>query len=52
MTRFLLIPLLLLVGCAAQLPPMPEDATAKRFEPLPDKGVIYLVRPRTDRYGQ
>ena len=49
MTRFLLIPLLLLAGCAAQLPPLPEDATAKRFEPLPDKGVIYLVRPNTDR---
>jgi hypothetical protein len=49
MTRFLLIPLLLLAGCAAQLPPMPEDAAAKRFETLPDKGVIYLVRPRTDR---
>jgi hypothetical protein len=49
MTRFLLIPLLLLAGCAAQLPPMPEDAAAKRFQPLPDKGVIYLVRPSTDR---
>ena len=33
MTRFLLISLLLLAGCAAQLPPMPEDAAAKRFEP-------------------
>jgi len=49
MTRFLLIPLLLLAGCVAQLPPMPEDAMAKRFEPLPDKGVIYLVRPSTDQ---
>ncbi|MBS1217050.1 MAG: hypothetical protein H6R21_183 [Proteobacteria bacterium] len=49
MTRFLLIALLLLAGCAAQLPPMPEDAAAKRFEPLPDKGVIYLVRPRADQ---
>jgi hypothetical protein len=49
MTRFLLIALLLMAGCAAQLPPMPEDATAKRFEPLPDRAVIYLVRHQLDR---
>ncbi|HXF66546.1 MAG TPA: hypothetical protein VNK67_07620 [Burkholderiales bacterium] len=30
-------------GCA-QLPPGPQDARAKRFEPLPDKAVIYIVR--------
>lgn len=48
MTRFLLIALLLLAGCVAPLPPMPEDAVAKRFEPLPDKAVIYLVRPGVD----
>jgi hypothetical protein len=33
----------LITGCA-QLPPMPEDAIAKRFEPLPDRAVIYLAR--------
>lgn len=45
MTRALfLTAILLLAGCAAQLPPMPEDAVAKRFEPLPDKAVIYLAR--------
>lgn len=49
MTRFLPIALLLLAGCAAQLPPLPEDAVAKRFELLPDKAVIYLARPVVDQ---
>lgn len=43
MTRFLLLAMLLITGCA-QLPPPPEDAIAKRFEPLPDRAVIYLAR--------
>ncbi len=47
MTRFLMIALFLLAGCA-QLPPPPEDATAKRFEPVPGKAVIYLARPALD----
>lgn len=34
---------LLLAGCA-QLPPTPEDIQAKRFEPVPGKAVIYIVR--------
>jgi hypothetical protein len=51
MTRFLLIALLLLAGCVAPLPPMPEDAVAKRFEPLPDKAVIYLARLGSTRAG-
>jgi hypothetical protein len=38
---------LLLAGCA-QLPPTPQDLQAKRFETLPDKGVIYVVRPLPD----
>lgn len=54
MTRNLLITLLvvLLSGCALhQLPPRPEDAVAKRFEAVPDKSVIYLVRhPMEPRY--
>ncbi len=44
MTKVLLTAILLLAGCAVQLPPMPEDAVAKRFEPIPDKAVIYLAR--------
>lgn len=43
MTRFLLLALLLMAGCA-QLPPPPEDAVAKRFETRPDCAVIYLAR--------
>jgi hypothetical protein len=48
MKRFLLITVLLLSGCA-QLPPMPGDAESKRFEPLPDRAVIYLARHPLDR---
>ena len=33
----------LLAGCV-QLPPSPQDIQAKRFEPVPDKGVVYIVR--------
>jgi hypothetical protein len=47
MTRPLLIAFLLLLsaGCAQyQLPPPPGDTGAKRFETVPDKSVIYLVR--------
>jgi len=42
-----LIPALLLAGCA-QLPPTPEDIQAKKFETLPDKSVIYVVRMPMD----
>ena len=38
---------LVLAGCA-QLPPTPEDIQAKRFEPLADKAVIYIVRAPLD----
>jgi hypothetical protein len=34
-------------GCV-QLPPTPQDIQAKRFEPVPGKAVIYIVRPRID----
>ncbi len=47
MTRFLLLAMLLITGCA-QLPPLPEDAVAKRFEPRSDRAVIYLARPAVD----
>lgn len=36
---------MLLAGCA-QLAPAPQDLQAKRFEALPDRAVIYLVRDR------
>ena len=48
MTRFLLTMAILLISGCAQLPPMAEDAVAKRFEPLPDRAVIYLARHRLD----
>ena len=35
--------LLVLGGCVA-LAPDSQDVAAKQFQPLPDKGVIYLVR--------
>lgn len=46
MQRVFLIALLL-VGCV-QLPPSPQDIEAKKFESLPDKAVIYIVRTPTD----
>lgn len=48
MTRYLLISLLLLAGCAP-LPPLPQDAIAKRFESVPDRAVIYVARDRLDK---
>ncbi|HSN42371.1 MAG TPA: DUF2846 domain-containing protein [Burkholderiales bacterium] len=38
---------LLLAGCV-QLPPSPQDIQAKKFESLPGKAVIYIVRNRMD----
>lgn len=32
-------------GCA-QIPPSPQDAEAKKFNSVPDKSVIYIVRGR------
>jgi len=48
MTRYLLPALFLLAGCV-QLPPPPGDAEAKRFETVPDRAVIYVVRHPLDR---
>ena len=42
-----IVALLLLAGCV-QLPPTPQDIQAKRFEAIPDKAVIYIVRPGVD----
>lgn len=35
------------VGCT-QLPPKPQDIQAKKFEAVPGKAVIYIVRPLMD----
>ncbi len=43
----LLLLLLMLAGCAP-LPPSPQDLEAKRFEHVPGKAVIYLVRTYPD----
>jgi hypothetical protein len=43
----LLVLCLILVGCTP-LPPTPQDIEAKRFEFVPGKAVIYLVRDRPD----
>ena len=46
MFRLLLLALML-AGCAP-LPPSPQDIAAKRFEQVPGKAVIYLVRDYPD----
>src|SRR5262245_8236295 len=49
MKRALLLSLaLLLTACVQMPPPTPEDVQAKRFEPVKDKAVIYVVRPPLD----
>ena len=47
MLRALLV-LLALAGCVAPLPPSPQEIEAKRFEAVPGKAVIYLVREYPD----
>jgi len=42
-----LVMALTLAGCQ-QLPPSPEDLQAKKFEAVPDKAVIYVVRDAMD----
>lgn len=45
----ILLTVLLLAGCAdLQLPPSPQDIQGKKFESVPDKSVIYIVRTRMD----
>lgn len=38
---------MLLAGCV-QLPPTPEEIQSKKFETVPDKAVIYIVRTPMD----
>lgn len=42
-----LVLLVLLAGCAP-LPPTPQDIQAKKFERVPDKSVIYVIRNNPD----
>jgi len=45
----ILLTALLIAGCA-QLPPRPQDIQAKRFAPVADKAVIYIVRTPMDSW--
>jgi hypothetical protein len=40
--------ILMLAGCVTPLPPTPQDLQAKKFETVPGKSVIYVVRPDPD----
>ncbi|HEX2827247.1 MAG TPA: hypothetical protein VHP37_12940 [Burkholderiales bacterium] len=44
----LLLVVAVLAGCIAPLPPSPQEIEAKRFEAVPGKAVIYLVRGNPD----
>jgi len=46
--RFLLAFAVLYAAGCAPLPPSPEDLQAKRFDPVPDKGVVYVFRDLPD----
>ena len=48
MFRALLLVVLVLAGCITPLPPSPQEIEAKRFEPVPGKAVIYVVRQYPD----
>lgn len=48
MKTIYLILLSILAASCAQLPPTPQDIQAKKFEPVADKAVIYIVRPGVD----
>src|SRR5690349_8351896 len=48
MLRVLLVVLLALAGCIAPLPPGPQELEAKRFETVPGKAVVYVVRGYPD----
>lgn len=50
MWRFILIPLFIVVAGCVQIPPSPQEIQAKKFESVPDKAVIYIVRAPLDSY--
>jgi len=47
MKRVIFVLAMMLAGCV-QIPPTPQDIQAKRFDVVPDKAVIYIVRPSID----
>lgn len=47
MKKALVMLALLISGCV-QLPPSPADIQAKKFEAVPGRSVIYVVRPPVD----
>lgn len=51
MLRFLLIPIFLVIAGCVQIPPSAEEIQAKRFESVPGKAVIYIVRGYPDLYS-
>ena len=48
MLRFLSAAVLLLLASCAQLPPTAADIEAKKFQEVPGKAVIYIVRTALD----
>ncbi len=46
---FLIAALIALTGCA-QIPPSPQEIQSKKFESVPDKAVIYIVRSAMDSW--
>lgn len=48
MLRILSIALIALIAGCAPLPPSPQDIQAKKFESVPDKAVVYIVRSNLD----
>lgn len=44
----LALSVLLIAGCITPLPPSPRDLEAKRFENVPGRAVIYVVRDQPD----
>jgi hypothetical protein len=50
MSRILLTVFALLLAGCVQLPSTPQDVQSKRFESVPDRAVIYLVRTPMDSF--
>ena len=48
--KYLILLIFLISGCV-QLPPSPQDIEAKRFTPVADKAVIYIVRSPVDSHN-
>lgn len=48
MLRFLFAAVFALLAACVQIPPSPQDVQAKKFEAVPSKSVIYIVRTPMD----